>query len=98
MALHLDNCDVLATTVEGHLQPLHAFYSQRCLPIAKKLLDYGVTSLQAIFPSCDVNSFEADVLLDIDPNLLSFRDIDTMDDYNAALKLIRGLDPLEASP
>ena len=97
MALHLDNCDVLAARVDGHLQPLHAFYSRRCLPIAKRLLDYGVTSLQAIFPSCNVSSLESDVLLDIDPELLSFRDLDTVDDYHAALKLVQGLEPLEVN-
>jgi molybdopterin-guanine dinucleotide biosynthesis protein A len=97
MALHLDNCDVLAPMVDDHLQPLHAFYSQRCLPIAKKLLDYGVTSLQAIFPSCNVNTLESDVFLDIDPDLLSFRDLDTVDDYHAALRLVQGLEPLEVS-
>lgn len=97
MALHLDDCDVLAPKVAGYLQPLHAFYSKRCLSIAKKLLDYGVTSLQSIFPSCTVKSLESDLLLDIDPELLSFRDVDTVDDYRAALKLVQGLNPLEAS-
>ena len=98
MALHLDNCDVLAPMVNDHLQPLHAFYSRKCLLVAKGLLDYGVTSLQSIFPSCNVNSLESDTLLDIDPDLLSFRDLDTVDDYHAALKLVQGPEPLEVSP
>jgi molybdopterin-guanine dinucleotide biosynthesis protein A len=98
MALNLDNCDMLASKVDGHLQSLHAFYSQRWLPIAKGLLDYRVTSLQAIFPNCNLTTLESDVLLDIDPDLLSFRDLDTVDDYNAALKIFQGPDPLEVSP
>ncbi|MFH1560186.1 MAG: molybdenum cofactor guanylyltransferase [Chloroflexota bacterium] len=106
MALHLSNCDVLALNVAGHFEPLHAFYSQRCLSIAKRLLDGGVTSLQAIFPSCSVGSLEPDMFLDIDPDLLSFRDLDTEDEYHAALRLAlpgqegpaQGLEPLEVSP
>ncbi|MQF48903.1 molybdenum cofactor guanylyltransferase [SAR202 cluster bacterium AC-647-N09_OGT_505m] len=87
MALNLEDCDVLAPNVDSHLQPLHAFYSPRCLPIANRLLDSGVTSLQAIFPSCNVKALQSDLLLDIDPDLISFRDLDTVDDYQAALKL-----------
>ena len=98
MAQNLDNCDVLAPMVDGHLQPLHAFYSRRCLPIANRLLDYGVTSLQAIFPSCNVRPIESDVFLEFDPDLLSFRDLDTADDYNAALKLVQGPEPLKVYP
>ena len=98
MALHLNACDVLAPKVNGHLQPLHAFYSRRCLRIATSLLDDSVTSLQAILPSYNLNFLESDAFLDIDPDLLSFRDMDTADDYHAALKLVRGHHPLEVTP
>lgn len=100
MALHLGTPsagDVLALKLAGHLEPLHAFYSPRCLPIIERLLDQGVTSIQVVFQSCKVSSLEPNVFLDIDPEFLSFRDLDTEDDYRAALRLAQGLEPLEVT-
>ncbi len=98
MAAHLNDGDVLVPNVAGHLQPLHAFYSQRCCAVAKRQLDHGITSIQSIFSSCDVSHLEADTFLDIDPELLSFRDVDTTDDYHEAQKLVQGRDHLEVRP
>ena len=39
MAGHLGEGDVLAVLLEGHIQPLHAFYARSCLPIANRLLE-----------------------------------------------------------
>ncbi|MEE8443207.1 MAG: molybdenum cofactor guanylyltransferase, partial [Dehalococcoidia bacterium] len=47
MTERLRGCDILAPELGGWLQPLHAFYSQGCLPYARDLLDNGVTSLRA---------------------------------------------------
>ena len=85
MASLLDDCDVLAASVEGHVQPLHAFYSTACLPAALRLLDEGDTSLRALLNASRVCSVEARRLLDVDPELDSFRDLDTPEEYNSAL-------------
>ena len=87
MAGLLDDCDVLAASVEGHVQPLHAFYSTACLPAAQRLLDEGDTSLRGLLNASRVRSVEARGLLDVDPKLDSFRDLDTAEEYNAALRI-----------
>jgi molybdopterin-guanine dinucleotide biosynthesis protein A len=90
MTERLQGCDILTPLVQGHPQPLHAFYSRRCLTFARELLAGGVTSLRALFPLCQVQTVPASELLDLDPDLLSFRDLDTMQDYQAAKQLVQG--------
>ena len=98
MAAHLDGCDILVPRVGGRLQPLHAFYSQKCLPYAEQLLERGVTSLRALFPHCDVRSVESTDFLDLDSELLSFRDLDTLEEYQAAVQLAQAIDLQWATP
>ena len=87
MCENLDGCDILVPYLDGRLQSLHAFYSRKCLSVAENLLDNGTTSLRDLFPLCKVRTMVTGDFLDIDPEMLSFKDIDTKDDYVAALKL-----------
>ena len=98
MAERLEGCDILAPRVNGHFQPLHAFYGQACLPLARELLDRGNTSPLDLFHRCRVRTIEASELLDIDPDLLSFRDLDTVEEYQAALKQVRALQQEGVAP
>lgn len=84
MAGFLDDCDALAAVVEGRTQPLHAFYSTGCLPAALELLEMGNTSLRALLEACKVRSISGSDLMDLDPELTSFMDIDTHEEYMAA--------------
>jgi molybdopterin-guanine dinucleotide biosynthesis protein A len=82
-------CDIVAARVEGRIQPLHAFYSARCLSRAEALLETGVTSLRGLLSTCDVRTVAGGSFKDIDPALLSFMDLDTMKDYQMARQLIQ---------
>jgi molybdopterin-guanine dinucleotide biosynthesis protein A len=88
MARLLDGCDVLAPLIGGRVQPLHAFYSRRCLSLATQLLDANSVSLQALLALCQVRTIGADELVPLDPELLSFRDVDTVKDYAKAKALV----------
>lgn len=88
MAGFLDECDMLAADVEGRLQPLHAFYSTRCLPAALRLLDEGDTSLKGLLAACKVRSIDGSEFLDLDPELTSFMDLDTEEEYRAARRIV----------
>lgn len=90
MAERLEGCDILAPRLKGRLQPLHAFYARGCLPHAERLLDSGITSLRALFQYCEVRTVADADLLDLDPQLLSFRDLDTVEEYQEAQRLVRG--------
>ena len=93
MAERLSGCDILAVEMEGWPQPLHAFYSRGCLPYARDLLDKGVTSPRSLFSRCRVRRVPATDFLDIDPDLLSFKDVNTMEDYQAARQQLQGFQP-----
>ena len=98
MASFLDDCDVLAANVEGRIQPLHAFYSTGCLPAALGLLDKGTTSLKALLAACKVRSIDGRDFLDLDPELTSFMDLDTEEEYRAARQIVERAGTLEPAP
>lgn len=87
MARLLDGCDVLAPVVEGRLQTLHAFYSRRCLSLATQLLDTGSVSLRALLAACQVRTIDVAELAHLDPEFLSFKDVDTIKEYAHAKRL-----------
>lgn len=88
MAGQVEGYDVVVARLEGRQQPLHAFYSRRCLATARVLLDQGITSVQPLFDSLKVRGMDASEFRDVDPDLLSFRDVDTLEDYRSAQMLI----------
>ncbi len=89
MAGHAGGCDIVAPRLRGRLQPLHAYYSRMCLPQVEELLDNGVTSLKALFSRCDVRVLEGSSLVSNDSELLSYRDMDTLEDYLAAQQMLK---------
>jgi molybdopterin-guanine dinucleotide biosynthesis protein A len=98
MASSLDDCDVLAAYVEGRTQSLHAFYSIGCLPTALGLLDKGNTSLKALLAACKLHSIDGSDFLDLDPELTSFMDLDTEEEYRAARQIVERVGALEPAP
>ena len=98
MASLLDGRDVLAAKVEGRIQPLHAFYSTGCLPTALGLLENGTTSLKALLATCKVRYVDGREFLDLDPELASFMDLDTEEEYRAARRLAERVGASEPRP
>jgi molybdopterin-guanine dinucleotide biosynthesis protein A len=72
--------------VNEHAQPLAAFYARAALPLLQRSLAGGNKSVIGALKSLDVRYVEADELLQYDPSLRSFFDLDTPQDYQAALK------------
>ena len=89
MAEQLEGCDILVPEIDGALQPLHAFYRRECLPKCEGLLEEGTTSLRSLIQLCPVRVCPLEGLLELDPDLISFKDLDTPEDYQQALKLLK---------
>lgn len=89
MAGRLQDTEVVLARIEGHLQPLHGFYSRGCLPNIHTLLNGGVTSLRALISLSDISILDSRDFIDIDPELRSFQDIDTPQEYHEALNLAK---------
>ncbi len=77
MAAFRGDTEIVAARIKGRVQPLHAFYSGRCLPAAEELLSSGTSSLQAVLTRCRATIVPERELIGQGGALLSFRDIDT---------------------
>lgn len=80
-------CDTRAEVViprsEWGLEPLHACYAKSCLPAIEALLDSGKKRIVGFFPEVRVVEMAAAELKEIDPEGLSFRNINTPEEYFA---------------
>ena len=83
MATFLDRGDIVAAKANGRVQPLHSFYSRRCIPRATELISLGTTSLKALVGSCLTTIVPEEELARLDPGLCSFRDLDTPDQVDS---------------
>ncbi|TRO79295.1 formate dehydrogenase accessory sulfurtransferase FdhD [Trichloromonas acetexigens] len=80
-------CDRQAEVViprsEWGLEPLHACYAKSCLPAIEAVLDAGKKRIVGFFPEVRVVEVAAAELKKIDPEGLSFRNINTPEEYFA---------------
>lgn len=85
--------DAVVPVVAGRAQPLHAVYRRRVAELAEHLLRQGTRSLRALLEHRDLRVRwldEAD-LRPIDPDLSSFTNVNTPEDYERSLaRLKRG--------
>ncbi len=88
----LDNgADIVAAKLASGHQPMHAFYSRRCVPIFERMARQRCLKIQDIFlyPDLRVKIVPESELTALDPNLLSFRNINTPEDFDSAVALLR---------
>ena len=69
-------------------QTLHAVYSRECLPAVKELLGEASPGLVDLLPLVRVRYVEEEELLALDPELLSFFNVNTQDDLRRAKELL----------
>jgi molybdopterin-guanine dinucleotide biosynthesis protein A len=73
--------------VHGHPQPLAAFYASSCLTALRENLSAQDGSLRGVLKRLDVRYVDEAEMLDADPRLRSFFDLDTPLDIVQALKI-----------
>ena len=78
---------IIPEKVEG-LEPLHAIYSSRCLPHIEKMLAGGMLQVINFFPAVKVYRLSAEEIGQLDPQGLSFFNINTPDDMDRAKELL----------
>jgi len=74
-----------APRIAGYLQPLSAVYRLDVLPIIERLLAGEHRALVDLLRSIDTRAVDPHELIGADPQLQSFRNLNTPDDYLAAL-------------
>lgn len=79
------NCDVVVPHWQGRLQPLHAVYRRRVLPMLKEQLDGGELRPIFLYQKVSTREVHEGEIRDFDPEGLSFLNMNTPEDYEAAL-------------
>ena len=82
---------IVPEKIEG-LEPLHAIYSSRCLPHIEKMLADGSLQVINFFPEVKVYRISSEEIGQLDPQGLSFFNINTPDDMDRAKELLEKLE------
>jgi len=82
--------DVVMAKLASGLQPMHAIYSKACLPYLERMARANRLKVQelAAEPALSVRLVAESELVDIDPQFLSFLNINTQADLEFARKLL----------
>lgn len=83
----ITGCDAAVPSIRGKLQPLLALYSKSCLPAIRALLDAGDLRMESLLRAVNTRILSEEELLPFDPELLSFVNMNTPDDFRRAAKL-----------
>jgi molybdenum cofactor guanylyltransferase len=81
----LGDFDACVPGVGDRLHPLAAVYRRRVLIAAERLLSTGPRSLTRLCSAVRTRIVTADELADVDPSLLSLRNVNTPEEYSAAV-------------
>ena len=73
--------------IDGHPQPLFAFYAKQALPVMRDASVSGEKRVRAVLKQLDVRYVSEVELRDHDPQFRSFFDVDTPQDLKAAQEL-----------
>jgi FdhD protein len=73
--------DVVMPESEGGLEPLHALYDKKCLPVIEEALRNGRPRITGCFDRSRVAVVSKEAIAAIDPEFLSFRNINTPEEY-----------------
>jgi molybdopterin-guanine dinucleotide biosynthesis protein A len=84
--------DVVIPRIGGFLEPLHAIYSRACLPAMARLLAEGRRQIIAFFDEVRVRYVEEAEVDQLDPDHLSFVNVNTPDDWERAQRLLKQSD------
>ena len=91
LARHIISCatdaDAAVPASGAHHQPLFAIYSKRCLEPVSEQLKQGNYKISGIYSRLRVRRVDEAEQIRFDPQLLSFVNINTPEDYERALEL-----------
>ena len=72
---------VMPESGSGH-EPLHALYQRTCLPAIETCLHRGSRRIVSFFPQVRVLTIPPEEIAVIDPEFASFRNINTLEEYD----------------
>jgi len=83
--------DAIVPVTDGYPQPLHALYHRRCLPAMEALIEEGNLRIVDLYDAVRVRYVTEPVLRRTDPELLSFFNVNTPEEWRQALAILEGV-------
>jgi len=80
--------DVIAPVLDGRPEPTHALYSKACLPHMEERLQHGKLKITGFYEDVGVRYITEDEVNLLDPDRLSFFNVNTQDDLDRAKALV----------
>jgi molybdopterin-guanine dinucleotide biosynthesis protein A len=84
----LGDHDVLIPHVDGKLQMLHGVYRKKCAKILETMRTKGERRLHEVVNFAGVRVVPEEEIRELDPEMLSFFNVNTPEDYQRALRLM----------
>jgi molybdopterin-guanine dinucleotide biosynthesis protein A len=85
-----DRWDAIVPVVNEYEQPLHAIYHRRCLPAIEACLAAGQRRVISFMPAVRTRYVQEDELRRVDPELRSFFNANTPEEWAEAQRLLAG--------
>jgi molybdopterin-guanine dinucleotide biosynthesis protein A len=82
--------DAVVPRWRGELEPLHAVYRRTCLPAIEQSLAEGRRRMISFLPAVRLTVVEEDRVANYDPDGLTFFNVNTPDDLQAAERILAG--------
>ena len=79
--------DIAVTEIDGFAHPLSAVYRRTALPHAEELLAADQLRISHLFQRLNTRRVQTSEMTSVDPDLRTLRNLNTQDDYLAALAL-----------
>jgi molybdopterin-guanine dinucleotide biosynthesis protein A len=77
---------IVPVTTDGY-QPLCALYSKRCLKIIEEQVTHGTMKISGLYSKVKIKKIPEEQLREVDPELISFFNINTREDLNLSQKM-----------
>lgn len=84
---HLGDADLVMLKEDRYHHPLAAVYRTRIATVVRQLVDERRLRPIFLLEECNAKVISTNEIRDVDPELLSLRNVNTPDEYQAALKL-----------
>jgi len=78
------NCDIVVPVLPVGMEPLHALYHRRVLPLLRNAIANGTRRVISFYSNARVYRVQEDEIRRFDPQLLSFFNINTLEDLTQA--------------
>jgi len=77
-----DRYDIVVPNPSDGLQPLHAVYSRRCLPVIEKLFEQDRLKIIGFYPGYSIHKIPAETLAQYDPEGRMFFNVNSLEELN----------------